>query len=123
MIDEMIEGLKQVKQTLVELQKAYCELEKEFEKKNEKIAELKETNSVLSKELTKNSIMQQDHIETCCGIPIREIPLLKEQVTIYKKAFKLACDNLYQINFKIYNTEMNFEDYFIEKVKEELENE
>lgn len=41
MIDKRIEELKQVKQTLEELQKAYCELEKEFAKKNEKIVELK----------------------------------------------------------------------------------
>ena len=77
----MRDKIKNVEQ----LQKAYCELEKEFAKKNEKIKELKATNSVLSKELTKNSIIQQDNIETCCGIPIGEIPLLKEQVAIKNK--------------------------------------
>ena len=46
---------------------------------DKRIKELEETNKVLSNELTKNSIVKQDHIETCCGIPIFEIPKIKEE--------------------------------------------
>ena len=46
---------------------------------DKRIKELEETNKVLSNELTKNSILKQDHIETCCGIPIFEIPKMKEE--------------------------------------------
>lgn len=46
---------------------------------DKEIKELEETNKVLSNELTKNSILKQDHIETCCGIPIFEIPKMKEE--------------------------------------------
>ena len=35
---------------------------------DKRIKELEETDKVLSNELTKNSILKQDHIETCCGI-------------------------------------------------------
>ena len=48
-------------------------------KQDKRIKELEETNKVLSNELTKNSILKQDHIETCCGIPIFEIPKIKEE--------------------------------------------
>ena len=48
-------------------------------KQDKRIKELEETNKVLSNELTKNSILKQDHIETCCGIPIFEIPKMKAE--------------------------------------------
>ena len=48
-------------------------------KQDKRIKELEETNKILSNELTKNSILKQDHIETCCGIPIFEIPKMKEE--------------------------------------------
>lgn len=46
---------------------------------NKRIKELEETNKVLSNELTKNSILKKGYIETCCGIPIFEIPKIKEE--------------------------------------------
>ena len=53
-----------------------CDL---LNQQSKRIKELEETNKVLSNELTKNSILKQDHIETCCGIPIFEIPKIKEE--------------------------------------------
>lgn len=44
----------------------------------ERIIELSKTNKFLSNELTKNNTVKQDHIETCCGIPIFDIPQLKQ---------------------------------------------
>ena len=53
-----------------------------------------------------------------------EIDQLKQQLALTEKALELACANLYDINFKLYNTEMNFEDYFKQQAeKEMLENE
>lgn len=43
-----------------------------------RIKELEAANKVLSNELTKNNIVKQDRLETCCGIPIYEIPTLKQ---------------------------------------------
>lgn len=46
---------------------------------DKRIKEMEETNKVLSNELTKNSILKQGYIEACCGIPIFEIPKIKEE--------------------------------------------
>lgn len=48
---------------------------------------------------------------------------LENNLVITEKALELACDNLEDINFKLYNTEVNFVDYFKQQVKEMLENE
>ena len=47
---------------------------------DKRIKELEATNKVLSNELTKNNIIKQDRLETCCGIPIYEIPDRKSVV-------------------------------------------
>ena len=39
---------------------------------------------------------------------------LKKQLALTEKALELACDNLYDINFQLYNTEMDFKEYFEE---------
>ena len=48
---------------------------------------------------------------------------LKQQLAISEKALELACETLQDINFKLYNTEMNFVDFFKQQAKEMLENE
>ena len=48
---------------------------------------------------------------------------LTQQLVITGKALELACETLQDINFKLYNTEMNFDDYFKQQAKEMLENE
>ena len=53
---------------------------KEDTKKLKKqLEELKQTNKVLSEELTKDKILKQDCLTTCCGIPIGDIPKLINQ--------------------------------------------
>ena len=43
------------------------------------LEELKSTNKVISEELTKDRILNQDCLTTCCGIPIGDIPKLINQ--------------------------------------------
>ena len=43
------------------------------------LEELKSTNKVLSEKLTKDKILKQDCLTTCCGIPIGDIPKLITQ--------------------------------------------
>ncbi|MDD7592539.1 MAG: hypothetical protein PUJ92_06075 [Bacilli bacterium] len=43
------------------------------------LEEYKATNEVLSHELTKDKVLQQDCLTTCCGIPIGDIPKLINQ--------------------------------------------
>ena len=58
-------------------------------RKDKRIKELEETNKVLSNELTKNSILKQDYIETCCGISIFEIPNEPKAITELKQLQKM----------------------------------
>lgn len=53
----------------------------------------------------------------------QQITDLQDQFAITKKALELACETLQDINFKLYNTEMNFVDFFKQQAKEMLENE
>ena len=53
----------------------------------------------------------------------QQITNLQNQFAITGKALELACETLQDINFKLYNTEMNFVDFFKQQAKEMLENE
>ena len=57
----------------------YWELLKENQSLKKQLEEYKATNKVLSQELTKDKVLQQDHLTTCCGIPIGDIPKLITQ--------------------------------------------
>ena len=60
----------------------FDEMENWREEANElkkQLEELKSTNKVLSEELTKDKILKQDCLTTCCGIPIGDIPKLINQ--------------------------------------------
>ena len=75
---------------------------------DKRIKELEETNKVLSNELIKNNIMKQDRLKTCCGIPIYEVPKLKEENELLKLEQKeLAIEKLEEVkkilSFDAYN--------------------
>ena len=53
--------------------------QEEIRQLKKQLEEYKATNKVLSKELTKDKVLQQDHLTTCCGIPIGDIPKLITQ--------------------------------------------
>lgn len=52
---------------------------KENQELKKQYKELKTTNNVLTNELTKDTIIKQGYLTTCCGIPIGDIPKLKSQ--------------------------------------------
>lgn len=54
-------------------------LKEENKQLKKQLEELKSTNKVLSEELTKDKILKQDCLTTCCGISIGDIPKLKSQ--------------------------------------------
>lgn len=58
-----------------------------------------------------------------CNKFFEENQQLKQQLAIAEKALDLACQTLYDINFQLYNTEMDFKEYFKQQAKEMLENE
>ena len=57
----------------------HCFDEEEHEKLKKQLEEYKATNKILSHELTKDKVLQQDCLTTCCGIPIGDIPKLITQ--------------------------------------------
>lgn len=58
---------------------AIRELQQENKELKKQLEEYKATNKILSHELTKDKILQQDCLTTCCGIPIGDIPKLITQ--------------------------------------------
>lgn len=52
---------------------------KENQELKKQVEEYKATNKILSHELTKDKVLQQDCLTTCCGIPIGDIPKLITQ--------------------------------------------
>ena len=63
------------------------------------LEEYKATNKILSHELTKDKVLQQDCLITCCGIPIGDIPKLitqqKEFIEYMNKTIEeLECDDV-----------------------------
>lgn len=62
-----------------ELNQKYLNAVAAYEQEKYNVEELKSTNKVLSEELTKDKILKQDCLTTCCGIPIGDIPKLINQ--------------------------------------------
>lgn len=52
---------------------------KENQELKKQVEEYKATNKILSHELTKDKVLQQDCLTTCCGITIGDIPKLITQ--------------------------------------------
>lgn len=77
--DDKEQFLKDVYHNLNCLQQENEQLKIQISAKEEEYRKLDETNKVLSQELTKDNILKQEHLKTCCGIPIGDIPKLITQ--------------------------------------------
>ena len=82
-------------------------LKEKNDKLKKQLEELKSTNKVLSEELTKDKILKQDCLTTCCGIPIGDIPKLinqqKEFIEYMNKTIEeLECDDVDDEEMKAY---------------------
>lgn len=64
--------------------------QEEIRRLKKQLEEYKATNKILSHELTKDKILQQDCLTTCCGIPIGDIPKL---ITQQKEFINFLEDN------------------------------
>ena len=62
-----------------DVKKAIKDLQQENQSLKKQLEEYKATNKILSHELTKDKVLQQDCLTTCCGIPIGYIPILITQ--------------------------------------------
>ena len=75
----------------------------ETKKIKKQLEEYKATNKILSHELTKDKVLQQDCLTTCCGIPIGDIPKLikkKKEFIEYledeKDRLARECSHIYE---------------------------
>ena len=80
------------------LQQENQQLKIQISAREEEYRKLDETNKVLSQELTKDNILKQEHLKTCCGISIGDIPKLitqqKEFIEYMNKTIEeLECDD------------------------------
>ena len=69
------------------------QLEYQIKELKKQLEEYKATNKVLSQELTKDKVLQQDHLTTCCGIPIGDIPKLITQQKEFISYLENMLDN------------------------------
>lgn len=102
--EELIGKLQMVyvgdKNALNEMIDYYDELFDEMSNWREEVKELKKqieeykaTNKILSHELTKDKVLQQDCLTTCCGIPIGDIPKLITQQKEFIEYLENMLDN------------------------------
>lgn len=71
----LISVVQQLPKEDIETIQGYVEMiEEENQELKKQIEEYKATNEVLSHELTKDKLLQQECLTTCCGIPIGDIP-------------------------------------------------
>lgn len=93
-INELIEAweLNEACLNQTDIDAIKCLLKQNQELKKQ-LEEYKATNEVLSHELTKDKILQQDCLTTCCGIPIGDIPKLITQQKEFIKYLKDMLDN------------------------------
>lgn len=111
------------KDVFIELFSEMENWKEEAKELKKQLEELKSTNKVLSEKLTKDKILKQDCLTTCCGIPIGDIPKLinqqkefieyleseinkiKEQIKNYDIWHEVGTD----INFLILKKQFNIE--------------
>ena len=111
-IDDMIKLLNHYFKRMKELEQENRDLEDDH---NKLIDQYDKQYNDLCKEIQFHSSARERFVE--------EVKELKQQLAISEKALELACETLQDINFKLYNTEMNFVDFFKQQAQEMLENE
>ena len=79
---------------------------KENQALKKQLEEYKATNKILSHELTKDKVLQQDCLTTCCGIPIGDIPKL---ITQQKEFIEYLENEIYSFELRGTSPEYNFE--------------
>lgn len=118
LFDELYEKTKDCGR--VQFVKLLMTKEKENQELKKQLEELKSTNKVLSEELTKDRILNQDCLTTCCGIPIGDIPKLINQ---QKEFIEYLENEIYSIEPKgtgiNYNCEYDSEEDYINAMEEQ----
>lgn len=90
----LISVVQQLPKKDIEIIQGYVEMiEEQNQSLKKQLEEYKATNEVLSHELTKDKVLQQDCLTTCCGIPIGNIPKLITQQKEFISYLENMLDN------------------------------
>ena len=81
------------KDVFIELFSEMENWKEEAKELKKQLEEYKATNKILSHELTKDKVLQQDCLTTCCGIPIGDIPKLITQQKEFMKYLENMLDD------------------------------
>ena len=109
----------------------YCTLRKRFDpfemfyenqELKKQLEEYKATNKILSHELTKDKVLQQDCLTTCCGIPIGDIPKLITQQKEFIKYLELEKDRLARECSNVYEDGLGHTRLVNEDIFDEINN-
>ena len=84
----------------------------EVKELKKQLEEYKATNKILSHELTKDKVLQQDCLTTCCGIPIGDIPKL---ITQQKEFIKYMNDIIEDLEIEDVDDE-EMKGYLIQRI-------
>ena len=102
-IDELQQENQELNQKYLNAVTDYETTMSELQELKKQLEEYKATNEVLSHELTKDKVLQQDCLTTCCGIPIGDIPKLITQQKEFieyleneKDRLARECSNIYE---------------------------
>lgn len=74
--------------------------------------QLKVANEILSQELTNDKLLKQNTLTTCCGIPIEDIPKIKQQRDLYKSVIDETIDVINQMLTTGYTDFKKLKGYF-----------
>ena len=97
------------------------QLQQENQELKKQLEEYKATNKILSHELTKDKVLQQDCLTTCCGIPIGDIPkLITQQKEFIKYLEDLIKQNETVVEVSKYGLPKNCSKLLIDFYKEIL---
>lgn len=119
MIDDFIREITNLRCEKEQLNSLVNSCQEEIRQLKKQLEEYKATNEVLSHELTKDKILQQDCLTTCCGIPIGDIPKLITQQKEFIEWLE-TMNRMYQNEYKDIDTAEHY-NCVLQKYKEIIE--
>lgn len=94
--EELQKYCKEASNEIIRQDEQIRKLEKENQDLKKQLEEQIATNEVLSHELTKDKILKQDHLTTCCGMSIKNVQKLINQQKEFIKYLEDESKEIYR---------------------------
>lgn len=94
--EELQKYCKEASNEIIRQDEEIRKLEKENQELKKQLEEQIATNEVLSHELTKDKILKQDHLTTCCGMSIKNVQKLINQQKEFIKYLEDESKEIYR---------------------------